>query len=135
MTKKAQAAIMGGASSFVESTLAQIYKVKDEHGFRGGPAYYMEKALNKKWMGVLFSILITISFGLIFNSVQANTISLAFEEAFGVQTLTMGILLAIFTSIIIFGGVKRIAKVAELIVPIMAVAYVIIALFVMFKKK
>ncbi len=127
-------AIMGGASSFVESTLAQIYKVKDEHGFRGGPAYYMEKALNKKWMGVLFSILITISFGLIFNSVQANTISLAFEEAFGVQTLTMGILLAIFTSIIIFGGVKRIAKVAELIVPIMAVAYVIIALFVMFKN-
>lgn len=127
-------ALMGGASSFVESTLAQIYKVKDKHGFRGGPAYYMEKALNKKWMGVLFSILITISFGLIFNSVQANTISLAFEEAFGIQTLTMGILLAVFTSIIIFGGVKRIAKVAELIVPVMAVAYIIIALFVMFKN-
>ncbi|MGL5664144.1 MAG: alanine:cation symporter family protein, partial [Cetobacterium sp.] len=75
-------AIIGGASSFVESTLAQIYKVKDGEAFRGGPAYYMEKALNKRWMGVAFSILISITFGLIFNSVQSNTISLAFHEAF-----------------------------------------------------
>ncbi len=84
-------ALIGGASSFVESTLAQIYKVEDKHGFRGGPAYYMEKALNKKWMGIIFSILITISYGLVFNSVQANTISLAFEQAFGVNTLIIRI--------------------------------------------
>ncbi|KGO12957.1 sodium:alanine symporter [Clostridium botulinum] len=127
-------ALIGGASSFVESTLAQIYKVEDEHGFRGGPAYYMEKALNKKWMGIIFSILITISYGLVFNSVQANTISLAFEQAFGVNTLIIGLILAVLTSLIIFGGVKRIARVTEIIVPIMAIAYVIVALFVILKN-
>lgn len=127
-------ALIGGASSFVESTLAQIYKVEDEHGFRGGPAYYMEKALNKKWMGIIFSILITISYGLVFNSVQANTISLAFEQAFGVNTLIIGLILAVLTSLIIFGGVKRIARVTEIIVPIMAITYVIVALFVILKN-
>jgi AGCS family alanine or glycine:cation symporter len=127
-------AIIGGASSFVESTLAQIYKIKDKDGYRGGPAYYMEKGLNKRWMGVLFSILITISFGLVFNSVQANTISLAFEEAFGVNTFIIGIILAAITAVIIFGGVTRIAKAAEMIVPVMAVAYVCIALFVILKN-
>ncbi|MBE6056315.1 alanine/glycine:cation symporter family protein [Clostridium sp.] len=127
-------ALIGGASSFVESTLAQIYKVEDKYGFRGGPAYYMEKALNKKWMGIIFSILITISYGLVFNSVQSNTISLAFEQAFGVNTLIIGLILAILTSLIIFGGVKRIAKVTEIIVPIMAITYVIVALFVILKN-
>ncbi|HBJ2611228.1 alanine/glycine:cation symporter family protein [Clostridium botulinum] len=127
-------ALIGGASSFVESTLAQIYKVEDEHGFRGGPAYYMEKALNKKWMGIIFSILITISYGLVFNSVQANTISLAFEQAFGVNTLIIGLILAVLTSLIIFGGVQRIARATEIIVPIMAIAYVIVALFVILKN-
>ncbi|PRR72117.1 alanine/glycine:cation symporter family protein [Clostridium thermopalmarium] len=127
-------ALIGGASSFVESTLAQIYKVKDEHGYRGGPAYYMEKALNKRWLGILFSILITISFGLIFNSVQANTISFAFEEAFGVSRLAVGIVITLFTAIIIFGGVKRIAKVAEMLVPVMAIGYILVALFVVFKN-
>ncbi|KEI91578.1 alanine/glycine:cation symporter family protein [Clostridium botulinum] len=127
-------ALIGGASSFVESTLAQIYKVEDEHGFRGGPAYYMEKALNKKWMGIIFSILITISYGLVFNSVQANTISLAFEQAFGVNTLIIGLILAVLTSLIIFGGVQRIARATEIIVPIMAIAYVVVALFVILKN-
>ncbi len=127
-------ALIGGASSFVESTLAQIYKVEDKHGFRGGPAYYMEKALNKKWMGIIFSILITISYGLVFNSVQANTISLAFEQAFNVNTLIIGIILAVLTALIIFGGVKRIARVTEIIVPIMAITYVVVALFVILKN-
>ncbi|NFM48109.1 alanine:cation symporter family protein [Clostridium botulinum] len=127
-------ALIGGASSFVESTLAQIYKVEDEHGFRGGPAYYMEKALNKKWMGIIFSILITISYGLVFNSVQANTISLAFEQAFGVNTLIIGLILAVLTSLIILGGVQRIARATEIIVPIMAIAYVVVALFVILKN-
>lgn len=124
-------AIIGGASSFVESTLAQIYKVKDEKGYyRGGPAYYMEKALGARWMGILFSILITICFGLVFNSVQANTISLAFNEAFGMDRLSVGIAVTALTALIIFGGVKRIAKAAEMIVPIMATGYVLIALFI-----
>ncbi|QXM06925.1 alanine/glycine:cation symporter family protein [Crassaminicella indica] len=127
-------ALIGAGSSFVESTLAQIYKVKDEHGYRGGPAYYMEKALNKRWMGLLFSVLITLCFGLVFNSVQANTISLAFEQAFGIQRWIVGLTLMILTAIIIFGGVKRIAKVAEAIVPVMAIAYVLVAAFVLIKN-
>lgn len=127
-------ALVGAGSSFVESTLAQIYKTKDKHGFRGGPAYYMEKALNKRWLGVIFSILITISFGLVFNSVQANTISFAFEQAFGVKRLIVGLVVTGLTAIIIFGGIKRVAKVAEVIVPVMAIAYILVALFVVSKN-
>lgn len=128
-------ALIGSASSFVESTLAQIYKERDKNGnFVGGPAYYMEKALGKRWMGIAFSILITICFGLVFNSVQSNTISLAMNEAFGSNKLLIGIILTIITSFIIFGGIKRIAKASEIIVPIMATAYIIISLFVVFKN-
>ena len=94
--------IISSASSFVESTLAQIYKVKDKTGFRGGPSYYMEKGLNKRWMGVLFSILITITFGLVFNSVQSNTVTIAFQNSFGTDRLTVGIIMAIaFAAIIL----------------------------------
>ncbi|AHM58051.1 sodium/glutamine symporter GlnT (plasmid) [Peptoclostridium acidaminophilum DSM 3953] len=127
-------ALIGAGSSFVESTLAQIYKVKDENGFRGGPAYYIEQALGIRWLGVVFSILITITFGLVFNSVQSNTISFAVENAFGVDRAVTGILLTVMTVAIIFGGVKRVAKVSEIIVPIMAVSYVIVALFVIIKN-
>lgn len=123
-------AIIGSASSFVESTLAQIYKVKDKDSFRGGPAYYMEKALNKRWMGIIFSILITICFGFIFNAVQSNTVSQSFAAAFSVNEVYVGIGLAILTGIVVFGGVNRIAKVSEVIVPIFAVAYILVAIFV-----
>ncbi|MEE0880432.1 MAG: amino acid carrier protein, partial [Turicibacter sp.] len=124
-------ALIGGASSFIESTLAQIYKVKDPSGaYRGGPAYYIEKGLNKRWLGLVFSILITITFGFVFNAVQANTITEAFQTAFGMDKLIVGIALAIFTATIIFGGIQRIAKVSEIIVPILAVAYVLVAILV-----
>ena len=124
-------ALIGAASSFIESTLAQIYKVKDDTGaFRGGPAYYMEKALGKKWMGVLFSLLITIAFGLIFNSVQSNTIVSAFGEAFNTNGMIVGLVITILTAFVIFGGVHRVAKVSEILVPVMAVAYILVALFV-----
>lgn len=123
-------AIIGGASSFVESTLAQIYKVKDGKAFRGGPAYYMEKALNKRWMGVAFSILISITFGLIFNSVQSNTISLAFHEAFKLDRTIIGIVLAVGTGAIIFGGVQRIANFSAAVVPVMAILYILVSLYV-----
>ena len=124
-------AFIGGASSFIESTLAQIYKVKDRDGFRGGPAYYMQKGLKSRWMGIAFAITITLSFGLIFNSVQSNTIAMALKSSFGLNTLTVGIILAVLTAIVIFGGVKRIAHVVQIIVPFMAVAYLILALVVM----
>ncbi|WP_053954948.1 alanine/glycine:cation symporter family protein [Inediibacterium massiliense] len=127
-------ALIGAGSSFVESTLAQIYKVPDKHGYRGGPAYYMEKALNMRWMGIIFSILISISFGLVFNSVQANTITFAFEQAFSINRLYIGIIIAVCTALIIFGGIKRIATVVEMIVPVMAIAYVLVAVFVLIKN-
>ncbi len=127
-------ALIGAASGFVESTLAQIYKVKTRDGYRGGPAYYMEKALGMRGMGILFSILITISFGLVFNSVQANTITLAVEQAFGVSRLVCGLSLAAFATFVIFGGVKRVARTSEIIVPVMAVAYLLVALFIIVKN-
>lgn len=127
-------ALIGAGSSFVESTLAQIYKIKDGDSYRGGPAYYMEKALNARWLGLIFSVLITLCFGLVFNAVQSNTIAAAFHEAFGLDTLHVGIILGIFTLIIIFGGVHRIAKFTEIVVPIMAVAYVCVAIFVIAKN-
>ncbi len=123
-------ALIGSASSFVESTLAQIFKIKDGEGFRGGPAYYMEQGLKSRAMGIVFSILITICFAFIFNAVQANTITIAFQNAFGFNRLMVGIILAIATSAVIFGGVKTVAKVSETIVPVFAVLYIAVSLFV-----
>lgn len=125
-------ALIGGASSLIESTLAQVYKVKDRHGFRGGPAYYMEKGLNKRWMGVLFAIVITLTYGFVFNAVQANTITIAFEESFGINRVVLGIILSLLTAIIVFGGLKRIVHVTQVIVPVMAIAYIGVALVVVF---
>lgn len=125
-------ALIGSASSFVESTLAQVYKVPEKGGlFRGGPAYYMEKGLKKRWMGIIFAISITLCFGFIFNAVQANTISIAFNESFGVSRIAMGALLAGLTAIIIFGGLRRIVSVTTYLVPVMAIGYIILALIVM----
>ena len=123
-------AIVGSASSFVESTLAQIFKKKDGNGYIGGPAYYMEQGLNQKWMGITFAVLITICFGFVFNAVQANTVAAAFNNAFGVDKLTMGLILAALTAVVIFGGVHRIAKVSEVIVPIFAGLYILLSLFI-----
>ncbi|WP_231633133.1 alanine/glycine:cation symporter family protein [Numidum massiliense] len=127
-------ALIGAASSFVESTLAQIYKVKDGSSYRGGPAYYMEKALNARWMGILFAVLITLCFGFVFNAVQTNTMTNAFQHAFDTDMLTMGLIVAALFGLIIFGGVQRIAKVSSVIVPIMATGYVLVALYVMMKN-
>ena len=86
-------ALIGGATSFIESTLGQIYKVKDGDTFRGGPAYYIEQALDKRGLGVFFSILTAVTFGFIFNSVQANTIASSFERAFGLKPIMVGVIL------------------------------------------
>ena len=123
-------AIIGSASAFIEATLAQVYKVKDGDTFRGGPAYYMEKGLNRRWMGILFAILITLCFGLVFNSVQANTITVAFESTYGINRAVLGLIIAVVFAVIIFGGVKRVARFTEWIVPIMAVIYILLALYV-----
>ncbi|MED1778035.1 alanine/glycine:cation symporter family protein [Bacillus subtilis] len=123
-------AAVGMASSFVESTLAQLYKVRDGEGFRGGPAYYIQKGLGARWLGIVFAILITVSFGLIFNAVQTNTIAGALDGAFHVNKIVVAIVLAVLTAFIIFGGLKRVVAVSQLIVPVMAGIYILIALFV-----
>ncbi|EGR7968805.1 sodium:alanine symporter family protein [Vibrio vulnificus] len=125
-------AMLGMATSFAESTLAQLYKTKDDDGnYRGGPAYYMEKGLGMRWMGVLFSIFLIIAFGLVFNAVQANSIANAMQNAFGWENAYVGVVIVMLSGVIIFGGIKRIARTAELIVPVMALAYLALALFVM----
>ncbi|MFC0524238.1 alanine/glycine:cation symporter family protein [Pontibacillus salicampi] len=121
-------ALLGSATSFVESTLAQVYKVPDDKdGYRGGPAYYMEKGLKNRKLGIAFAITITFTYGLVFNSVQSNTIRLAFEQSFDVSKWIMALVLMILTAIIIFGGVKRIANVTQIVVPIMAILYLLLA--------
>lgn len=122
-------AVLGSATGFIESTLAQIYKVPREGGgYRGGPAYYIKNVLGNKPMAALFAVLISVTFGLIFNSVQANTITVSLQAAFGLDRFVMGCIIAALTGIVIFGGVARIAKVAEWMVPIMAGLYLLIAL-------
>jgi alanine or glycine:cation symporter, AGCS family len=127
-------ALIGAASGFIESTLGQVYKIRDGAGYRGGPAYYMEQGLNKRWMGIIFSILITITYGLVFNAVQANTVSAALQSAYNVDTTVTGIFLALLFTLVVVGGINRIARFTEVIVPIMAIAYVGVALFVMIKN-
>lgn len=124
-------ALIGSASAFVESTLAQVYKIRDGRTWRGGPAYYMERALGQRWLGILFAILITFSFGFAFNSVQSNTISLSVSNQFGISTTTVGLVLAVVTAIIIFGGIQSIAVLSSIIVPIMAGGYILLAGWIM----
>lgn len=121
-------ALLGAASSFVESTLAQLYKTRGKESFIGGPAYYMQKGLGVRWMGVLFALLISITFGFAFNSVQSNTICAAWESAFGFDHKVIGVILMVLTLMIIFGGIQRIAKVSSILVPVMALGYVALAL-------
>ena len=123
-------ALIGAATAFVESTLAQLYKLRHRDSFIGGPAYYIERGLHLRWMGVLFAVLITCQFGLSNNSIQANTICGAMQEAFGVPPMLMGGLLAAMALFIVFGGIHRIANVSAVLVPVMAVGYVVLALAV-----
>jgi AGCS family alanine or glycine:cation symporter len=126
-------AMLGMATSFAESTLAQLYKTRDDDGnYRGGPAYYMEKGLGMRWMGVLFSIFLIIAFGLVFNAVQANAIATAMKTAFGFEPIYVGVVIALISAFVIFGGIRKIARTAELIVPVMALAYLILAFVVVF---
>ena len=123
-------ALLGSSSAFIESTLAQLYKVHGKDSFIGGPAYYMKKGLKQPWMGILFAILIIFTFSFAFNSVQSNTICAAFEQAFHVDHTLMGIILTVMSLIIFFGGIQRIAKVSSIIVPVMALGYIILVVII-----
>ncbi len=125
-------ALVGMATAYAESTLAQLYKVTDDAGqYRGGPAFYIAKGLGAPWAGAIFSVCLILSFGLVFNAVQANSIAETVEGAFGVPKLAVGVALAALAAVIIFGGLRQIARVAELVVPFMAVAYLLAALWVL----
>jgi len=124
-------ALVGMATAYAESTLAQLYKTRNDEGdYRGGPAFYIAQGLKAPWAGMIFSICLIIAFGLVFNAVQANSIADAFQGAFGVDKLWVGVGVAALTAVVIFGGIKQIARVAELVVPFMAVIYLAVALFV-----
>ncbi|MEM8630048.1 MAG: sodium:alanine symporter family protein [Pseudomonadota bacterium] len=124
-------ALVGMATAYSESTLAQLYKVTSKNGnFRGGPAFYMEQGLNARWAGVVFYNCLILSFGLIFVAVQANSIAEAFEGAFHVPKAAVGLVVAFMAGIVIFGGIRSIAKVAEIVVPAMAGLYLLLAVII-----
>ena len=123
-------ALIGSASAFIESTLAQMYKLKGKDSFIGGPAYYIEIGLKMKWLSVAFAIFTILTFGFAFNSVQSNTLSAALGQAFGLSPVLIGVVTTILTIIVIFGGIQSIAKVSSVIVPIMAIGYVLIAFII-----
>ena len=123
-------ALMGSATAFVESTLGQLFKQHHEDSFIGGPAYYIQRGLHSRWMSVLFAVLITITFGLSYNSIQSNTICGALQESFGWSPLWVGIVLSIVGLAIVFGGIKRIARVSSILVPVMAIGYFLLAVFI-----
>ena len=123
-------ALIGSATAFVESTLGQLFKKRHKESFIGGPAYYIEKGLHKRWMAYLFAILITLTFGLSYNSIQSNTICGAMHEAFGWDPLVVGIGLSAMALVIVFGGIHRIANVSSVLVPLMAVGYFVLALVI-----
>lgn len=124
-------ATIGAASGFVESTLAQIYKApRKGGGFVGGPAYYIGNVIGSSFFASVFAVLLAVTYGLIFNSVQANTISLSMQTSFGFDTQMTGLAIAGFTALVIFGGLTRIAKVVGVMVPVMAGAYILVALAV-----
>ena len=123
-------ALLGAATAFVECTLAQLFKVRGKDSFVGGPAYYIQKGLGSKWMAVLVALLLIVSFGLANNAMQSNTVCAAMQDAFGIEPYVMGIFLCVITAVIIFGGIKRIAAASSLIVPFMALIYIVVALVV-----
>ncbi len=123
-------ALVGSANSFIENTLAQLYKRKADDSYIGGPAYYIMYGLRCRPMAILFSVLTIVTFSFAFNTVQSNTICEAVENAFGIDSFYMGIALTVATLLIIFGGIQRIARVSEFVVPIMALGYLLLAIVV-----
>ena len=123
-------AFIGASSAFIESTLAQVYKVKQEGEYRGGPAYYIEKGIGWKWYGIIFAISALVAMSLLMPGIQSNSIALGLENAFNLDTKITGIILVLLIGAIIFGGVKRIANVAQFVVPFMAIGYVLVSLII-----
>lgn len=129
-------AIIGGASAFVESTLAQIYKQREGEIFKGGPAYYIERALHARWLGIIFSIILIITYAFGFNGLQSFNIASAFEtyagDSYRIVAIITGIVVAAVAAVIFFGGAQKVSKVSAVLVPIMAVIYILMGLIMTF---
>lgn len=123
-------ALVGAATAFIESTLAQLFKEPHIDSYIGGPAYYISKGMNNKWLAAIFAVLITIAFGLSNNSVQSNTICSAMQTAFGFNPLWSGVILAMLSLGVAFGGIQRVARVSSLLVPFMAIGYLLLAIVI-----
>lgn len=123
-------ALLSSTNAFVESTLAQLFKVKGKNSFCGGPAYYIQKGTGRRWWATTFAILITITFAFAFSSVQSNTIAIALHGSFGWSRMWIGIVLTALTLLVICGGIQRIARINEIVVPAMALLYIALALYV-----
>ncbi|MBP5211179.1 MAG: alanine:cation symporter family protein [Bacteroidales bacterium] len=124
-------ALLGAATAFMEATMAQLYKRKDKDSFIGGPAYYIESGLGLRWMAVTSAVMIILTFAFGFTLVQCNTIGSAFEHQFGWNHVIVGAVISAAFAIIIFGGIQRIAKVASVIVPFMAIGYLLMAFIIL----
>src|SRR5699024_4085804 len=126
-------AYFGMATIFAEAVLAQIYREKSEDGYVGGPAYYLKNGVGSKLLAGLFSVFIIIALGFIGNMTQSNSISSSVGAAFGVPQIAIGIIVAILSSLVFIGGIKRIANFAQLVVPIMAILYIALSIVIMIK--
>ena len=124
-------AFFGAGSAFVEATLAQIYKENHNGQFRGGPSYYIEKGLHSKWLAVLFAVCSVVACGLFLPPVQSNGIAIAFANSFQVNPMFIGLIVAFVLGLVVIGGVKRIAYVAQIVAPFMAIIYVVMAVVVL----
>ena len=123
-------AFLGCGSAFIEDTLAQVYKVKQSGEYRGGPAYYIEKGLGLRWYAIIFAVATVVSCGLLLPGIQSNSIAAAFQNGFSIPAWITGVAVTATLGLVIFGGAKRIGRVAERVVPFMAIAYIIMALVV-----
>ena len=124
-------ALVGMATSYFECSLAQLYKRREPDGtYRGGPAFYIQHGLGQRWLGVVVSILLLVTFGFGFNAVQSFTVASSLHDTFGLPTIVSGLILTGVIGVIIFGGIKRIASMADVLVPIMAFSYIGMALVV-----
>lgn len=125
-------ALIGGASAFVENTLGQIFKEKNDDGsFKGGPAFYINKTIKKPGLANLFSVIICIVYGFMFNAMQSNTIASGFANSFSTTPWIIGLLVVIISGFVIFGGLQRISDITSLLVPVMAVAYIGLVIFIL----
>ncbi len=124
-------ALVGMATSYFECSLAQLYKRREPDGtYRGGPAFYIQHGLGQRWLGIVVSILLLVTFGFGFNAVQSFTVASSLHDTFGLPTIVSGLILTGVIGVIIFGGIKRIASMADVLVPIMAFSYIGMALVV-----